>query len=50
LLAAGAEVELAAAGQLRLAFLDECGFSPSQPSTLSWVRRGERKRVPYENP
>jgi len=39
-----------AAGQLRLAFLDECGFSPSQPNTLSWVRCRARMRVPYENP
>jgi hypothetical protein len=29
---------------------DECGFCPSQPLTATWVRRGERKRVPYENP
>ena len=35
---------------MRLAYLDECGFSPSQPVTYSWVRRGERKRLPYENP
>ena len=31
-------------------YLDECGFSPSQPMTYSWARRRERKRVPYENP
>ena len=39
-----------AEGRLRLGYLDECGFSPSQPSTLTWMRRGERKRMPYENP
>ena len=26
------------------------GFSPSQPTTDSWVLPGERKRIPYENP
>ena len=31
-------------------YLDECGFAPSQPVTYSWVRAGERKRMPYENP
>ena len=30
--------------------LDECGFAPSQPVSYSWVRAGERKRMPYENP
>jgi putative transposase len=40
----------AADGRLRLGYLDECGFSPSQPTTLTWARRGERKRIPYENP
>jgi putative transposase len=35
---------------LQLAYLDECGFAPSQPVTYSWVRPRERKRVPYENP
>jgi transposase len=30
--------------------LDECGFAPSQPVSYSWTRRGERKRIPYENP
>src|SRR3954468_18636110 len=39
-----------AQGRLQLAYLDECGFSPSLPVTATWVRRGERKRVPYENP
>lgn len=33
-----------------LTFLDECGFSPTQPVNYTWVRRGERKRMPYENP
>ena len=31
-------------------YLDECGFAPSQPVSYSWVRAGERKRIPYENP
>jgi putative transposase len=35
---------------LTLAFLDEVGFSPSQPVSYSWALRGQRKRVPYENP
>src|SRR5438876_158415 len=33
-----------------LAFLDACGFAPSQPVNYRWTRRGERKRLPYENP
>ncbi len=37
-------------GLLQLAYRDECGFSPSLPVTATWVRRGERKRLPYENP
>ena len=37
-------------GKLTLAFVDECGFSPSQPVNYSWTGRGERKYVPYENP
>src|SRR5439155_18230615 len=40
----------AEAGELTLAFLDEVGFSPSQPVSYSWALRGQRKRVPYENP
>src|SRR4051812_45768796 len=36
--------------RLSLAFIDECGFAPSQPVTYSWSRRGERTRIPYENP
>ena len=31
-------------------YLDECGFSPSQPVSYSWVLPGERKQLPYENP
>lgn len=31
-------------------YLDECGFAPSQPVSYCWVRAGERKRMPYENP
>src|SRR5215208_3031316 len=38
------------AGRCQLAYLDECGFAPSQPVTYSWVAAKERKRVPYENP
>jgi hypothetical protein len=30
--------------------VDECGFAPSQPVSYTWVRAGERKRIPYENP
>ncbi len=41
---------MAQAGELTLADLDECGFSPSQPVNSSWTLAGERKRVPYENP
>jgi transposase len=37
-------------GRIRLVYLDECGFSPSQPVTYTWVRKRQRKRVPYENP
>lgn len=39
-----------ARGKLTLAFVDECGFSPSQPVNYSWAATGERKYVPYENP
>jgi transposase len=35
---------------LTVAYLDECGFSPSQPTTYSWTLPGERKQIPYENP
>ena len=37
-------------GKLTLAFVDECGFSPSQPVNYSWTGWGERKYVPHENP
>lgn len=40
----------AAAGRLVLTYLDECGFSPSQPVNYSWAKLGQRKRIPYENP
>jgi len=33
-----------------LAYLDEVGFSPSQPTSYSWTPRGQRRRIPYENP
>jgi putative transposase len=35
---------------LTLAYLDECGFSPSQPVNYSWTLAGTRKLMPYENP
>jgi putative transposase len=35
---------------LTLAYLDECGFSPSQPVNYSWTAAGTRKALPYENP
>ncbi len=35
---------------MTLAFLDEVGFSPSQPTSYSWTLRGGRRRIPYENP
>ena len=35
---------------VRLVYLAECGFAPSQPVTATWVRKRTRKRVPYENP
>ena len=35
---------------MTLAYLDECGFSPSLPVSYSWTLKGERKLVPYENP
>lgn len=33
-----------------MAYLDECGFSPSLPVSYSWALSGELKLVPYENP
>jgi transposase len=35
---------------LTLAYLDECGCSPSQPVTYRWTLAGTRKPVPDENP
>jgi transposase len=35
---------------LTLAYLDECGFSPSQPVNYSWMLPGQRTLVPYEYP
>lgn len=35
---------------MTLAYLDECGFSPSQPVSYTWTLFGERKLIPYENP
>ena len=35
---------------MTLAYMDECGFSPSQPVSYSWTLKGVRKLVPYENP
>jgi putative transposase len=40
----------ARAGRVDLYYLDECGFSPTQPTGYSWVPHGLRKLVPYENP
>jgi putative transposase len=40
----------AAAGRLRLFYLDESGFSPSLPTGYSWCLPGQRKRVKYEYP
>ncbi len=47
---AGLAQKKAAAGRIALGFLDESGFSPSQPVNYCWVRRGDRKQVPYESP
>jgi putative transposase len=35
---------------LTLSYMDEVGFAPSQPVSWSWTLRGQRKRLPYENP
>lgn len=35
----------AAAGRLKLYYLDECGFSPTLPTGSSWTSAGERKLV-----
>jgi putative transposase len=40
----------AAAGRVRLYYLDESGFSPSLPTGYSWCLPGQRKRVKYEYP
>lgn len=39
-----------AAGQLKLYYLDECGFAPTLPTTYSWTLPGQRKFIPYEAP
>jgi transposase len=38
----------AAAGRLKLYFLDECGFSPTLPTGCSWTLPGRRKLIEYE--
>src|SRR5690349_16986158 len=40
----------ARAGRLDLFFLDECGFSPTQPTGHTWSPPGKRHIVPFENP
>ena len=40
----------AAAGRLKLYYLDECGFSPTLPIGYSWSLPGQRKLVRYEAP
>jgi transposase len=40
----------AAAGRLKLYYLDECGFAPTLPTAYSWTLPGQRKRVEYEAP
>ena len=40
----------AAAGRLKLYYLDECGFAPTLPIGSSWTLPGERKLVEYEAP
>ncbi|MDG3005876.1 IS630 family transposase [Paludisphaera mucosa] len=40
----------AAAGRLRLYYLDECGFAPTLPTACSWALAGDRKLVEYEAP
>jgi len=40
----------AEARQLKLYYLDECGFSPTLPTGSSWTLPGQRKHVPYEAP
>jgi len=40
----------AAAGSIVLYYLDECGFSPTLPSSYSWSLPGQRKLIRYEAP
>jgi transposase len=40
----------AAAGDLKLYYLDECGFSPTLPVGSSWTLPGRRKFIRYEAP
>ena len=40
----------AAAGRLKLYYLDECGFAPTLPTGSSWSLPGQRKLVEYEAP
>jgi transposase len=40
----------AAAGELTVYYLDECGFSPTLPVGYSWSLPGQRKRIRYEAP
>ena len=40
----------AAAGLLKLYYLDECGFAPALPTGSGWTLAGERKPVEYEAP
>jgi putative transposase len=40
----------AAAGALKLYYLDECGFAPTLPTSYSWTLPGGRKFIPYEAP
>ena len=35
-------------GTLVVSYLDECGFTPTQPTTYSWSLPDERKKVRYE--
>ncbi|MBF5046666.1 IS630 family transposase [Aggregicoccus sp. 17bor-14] len=48
--AAAAAQKKARAGRIDLLYLDECGFSPTQPTGYSWALRGTRKLVRFENP
>jgi putative transposase len=40
----------AAAGRLKLYYLDECGFSPTLPTGSSWTLPGRRKLIEYQAP